>query len=320
LEGAEGYDFFRQPEWLKNPLLAGSYAVYKKETLAGEGTGKLCHIHRPEIIDARGRRVWGDLSIAGDTLCISIPEGWLSEARYPVIVDPVVGTATVGSQTLWDADPGEPWVPLYNEYSIPVNRFLVNETINGACTAYFYCYSDEEPESGGWPVLYSEGGNKPLIRQSVQEPFIDLRVKAGNPSGWRNGVFRSNGSISGGSYIWFGLSTDVYWYARFDYGGSFCCAWREDDPIPPAYPLGNRYTVPNIKLSMYFEYTSAQNHVRTLSQGVTLADRQRIAGGYTRALATAVHVHDYAGKFLNRLRVIRHEAAVFDGAGHWNEE
>jgi hypothetical protein len=74
MEGAEEFDFFRQPDFLKNPLLAGSYVVYKKETLIGEGTGKLCHIHRPEIIDSRGRRCWGDLSIVGNSLCIIIPE------------------------------------------------------------------------------------------------------------------------------------------------------------------------------------------------------------------------------------------------------
>jgi hypothetical protein len=37
LEGAEGFDFFRQPDFIKDPLLAGSYAVYKKETLIGGG-------------------------------------------------------------------------------------------------------------------------------------------------------------------------------------------------------------------------------------------------------------------------------------------
>ena len=88
MDGAENYDFFRQPDFVEDPFLKGSYAVYKKETLVGEGTGKLCHIHRPEIIDARGRRCWGDLSVVGDMLCITIPEKWLGEAKYPVIVDP----------------------------------------------------------------------------------------------------------------------------------------------------------------------------------------------------------------------------------------
>jgi hypothetical protein len=98
MEGAEHYDFFRQPDFVKEPFLKGSYAVYKKETLLGEGTGKLCHIHRPEIIDARGRRCWGDLSIMGNELRITVPERWLSEAKYPVVVDPTIGTSTVGSQ------------------------------------------------------------------------------------------------------------------------------------------------------------------------------------------------------------------------------
>ena len=97
MDGVERFDFFRQPDFVPDPFLKGSYAVYKKETLLGEGTGKLCHIHRPEIIDAKGRRCWGDLSVVGNVLRITIPEWWLSEAVYPVIVDPTIGTTTSGS-------------------------------------------------------------------------------------------------------------------------------------------------------------------------------------------------------------------------------
>ena len=105
LEGAEQFDFFQQPDFVTDPFLKGSYAVYKKETLIGEGTGKLCHIHRPEIIDARGRRCWGGLSIVGNELHITIPEKWLSEAEYPVIVDPTIGSTTVGSQQQFNFNP-----------------------------------------------------------------------------------------------------------------------------------------------------------------------------------------------------------------------
>ena len=101
MEGAENFDFLCQPDFVRDPFLKGSYAVYKRETLLGEGTGKLCHIHRPEIIDARGRRCWGDLSVAGNCLCITVPENWLSEAAYPVVVDPTIGTTTIGAQTHW---------------------------------------------------------------------------------------------------------------------------------------------------------------------------------------------------------------------------
>jgi hypothetical protein len=178
IEGAEYFDFFKQPDFVPDPFLKGSYAVYKKETLLGEGTGKLCHIHRPEIIDARGRRCWGDLSIAGNELHITIPEQWLSEAAYPVIVDPVVGTTTVGSQNRWVQEAGEPPVELMFELSIPVNRFLVPETIQNdcLCTAFVYVNADDW-EAGGRPVIYSDNNNTPLARRSKDEDFINMKEK-----------------------------------------------------------------------------------------------------------------------------------------------
>jgi hypothetical protein len=286
MEGAEKFDFLRQPDFVKVPFLKGSYAVYKKETLVGEGTGKLCHIHRPEIIDSRGRRCWGDLSVIGNELRITIPEAWLCEAKYPVIVDPTIGTTTVGSQYLWDNhDPGEPLVPLMFEGSIPVNRFLVSETINGTCTAYVYT-NDDEDAAGGRPVLYSDSGNTPQIRKSTQEGLLDLRVTGSKPKGWRNTTFLSNGSIASGSYIWLGVFVDFYWFPRFDYGARCYTDWWWDydveTAIPNEYPLYSANYYEDFKLSMYFTYTSAQNYVRTLTQGITLTDNRKLTGTYKR--------------------------------------
>jgi hypothetical protein len=287
MEGTERFDFFRQPDCVKDSFLKGSYAVYKKETLVGQGTGKLCHIHRPEIIDARGRRCWGDLSVTGNRLCITIPESWLSEAEYPVIVDPTIGTSTVGNLSTWEQDPGD-WVPLVNESCIPVNRFLVSETINGLCTAYFYVYSNEESDSAGYPVLYSDNNNTPLSRRSTQESRINLRVTSGNPAGWRSGTMRSNSSIASGSYIWFGLSTEYFWYAKFDYGSRL---YRDDNSgglLPDTYPLYKATYYYDLKPSMYFTYSSAQAYTRTLAQGVTLLDTRNLAGVYQRNVTQTV--------------------------------
>jgi hypothetical protein len=290
MEGAERFDFFRQPDFLKDPLLAGSYAVYKKETLIGEGTGKLCHIHRPLIIDNRGRRVWGELSVTGNELRITIPENFLSEAKYPVIVDPTIGTTTVGSQYLWDHDePEEPLVPLMFEMAIPVNRFLVSQTVQGALTAYVYTNEDYD-EAGGRPVLYSDHNTQPKYRRSSDETFLDLRVTSGNPAGWRSAGFNSGGSMASGSYIWFGVFTENYWFPRFDWGAPcYDCMWYdyEDDPIIfDEYP--DSYLVHTFKLSMYFIYTSAQSYLRTLTQGVTLTDRRKLTGNYTRSATHTV--------------------------------
>ena len=290
MEGAEKFDFFRQPDFLEDPLLAGSYAVYKKDTLLGEGTGKLCHIHRPEIIDARGRRCWGKLAIIGNELQITVPEQFLSEVKYPVIVDPTIGTTTVGSQFKVGGD------VLNFEFKIPVNRFLVSDAINGQCTAYAYVNSDDM-EGGGYGVLYSDNGNSPLTKRSSNEQFFELRVKSGQTAGWRSGVF--NGSnVSAGSYIWFGICTEYFWCPRFDYGAKCYAEWWDDYvSIPSSYPVYNVNWFEDFKLSMYFTYTSAQNYVCTLTQGVNLVDSRKLTGDYKRSMVQTIRVNDSLLRF-----------------------
>ena len=280
LEGAENFDFFRQPDFVPDPFLKGSYAVYKKETLLGEGTGKLCHIHRPEIIDARGRRCWGDISIVGNVMQITIPENWLNAATYPAIVDPVVGTNTIGSQTIWYDPDNEENVQLFFEFMIVANRFQLPDTFNGNGTAYVYAY-----ERDYWgrcqPVLYSDNNNVPLTRRSANEGTFDIAVSATKPASWRSTSIRTNTSLASGSFIWFGFYSE--WFApRFDWGAKCYREWWEQNGLPSTFPVWNANYFLNFKLSMYFEYTNAQNFVRTLTQGVSLADTRNLKAEYKR--------------------------------------
>ena len=283
MEGAESFDFFRQPDFVPDPFLKGSYAVYKKETLIGEGTGKLCHIHRPEIIDARGRRCWGELSIVEDSLCITIPKNWLSEAAYPVIVDPTVGTTTVGSQTKWVtiASNGIEHYCLLG--ALIVNRFLFPESYDGNVTAYLYVY-DKVSMSGCRPVLYSDNNNIPLNKLSSNEGNIDVSVSGTNAAGWRSASFNINTNIQSGSYIWYGISAALF-YPRFDYGAKLY--WYSYDNyaanLPNAFPLFPDGRFYDYKVSMYFDYATAQNYERTLTQGVTLIDSRKLTAEYKRS-------------------------------------
>ena len=295
MEGAEDFGFFRQPDFVEEPFLKGSYAVYKKETLLGEGTGKLCHIHRPQIIDAQGRRCWGDLAVVGDKLCITIPEGWLGEAKYPVIVDPTVGTTTVGSNTHWYWPDHEEYEQLYLEIQLAVNKFLIPEKIDGLCTAYIYT-ALHDGEAGGRGIIYSDNGNKPYAKLSANENFIDLRFVNGNSAGWRSGTF-SGGGINAGSSIWFGVCTEFMWYPRFDFGSLCYSEWWDDyiPDIPDRYPaIWDTY---DFKLSMYFDYSSAQNYVRTLTQGVRLSDSRKQTGNYKRVIAVPAGIKSLLGRF-----------------------
>jgi hypothetical protein len=242
------------------------------------------------------------LSVAGDRLCITIPETWLSEAKYPVIVDPTIGTTTVGSLEKWydpengDTDDEQNWRPLWFEISIAVNRFLVSQAISGACTAYVYINDGSDGDENR-PVIYSDNGNKPLNRLTKEEGRIDSGVTSSKPRGWRTASFKTKDSIPSGSNIWFGVCSS-YWETRFDYGQMiFNEEYDYQDPmvIPDVYPqenLGWYAAHPDIvqqyynyKVSWYFTYTAAQNYTRTLTQGVTLADSRKSAGNYKRALA-----------------------------------
>jgi hypothetical protein len=294
LEGAEQYDFFRQPDFVSNPFLKGSYAVYKKETLIGEGTGKLCHIHRPLVIDGRGRRCWGDLSITGNELRITIPEKWLGKAKYPVVVDPVVGTSTVGSQVT-GPDPNNdeydrPW--LDNEYAL--NKYLVPQNGNGICTAYVYCCNDDT-ESYATPCLYTNVNNKPYMKKSQNEKEIAVWF---NTPTWKSNTFSLDGSISAGDYVWFGIYSS--WFTtRFDYGGECYKGWfpwdtyeeYEGEPTP-YITIGPWDSYCTIKWSWYFDYTAAiitsQNYVRTITQGVELADNRKLTADYKRSALQTV--------------------------------
>jgi len=290
MEGAENFDFFRQPDFVSDPFLKGSYAVYKKETLLGQGTGKLCHIHKPLVIDARGRKCWGDLSIAGNELRITIDENWLSEAKYPVTVDPTVGTTTVGTQNKWVAEEDEYPTELWFELSVPVNRFLIHDSINGLCTAYYY--SDfKDNEGGGRPIFYSDNSNKPHTRRSSGENLIDLNFSGG----WRSGNFYGS-SINAGSYIWFWLFCEYFWWPRFDYGAVCYSSWWADDydKIPNIYPYYQYAENLNFKLSMYFSYSSAQIHVCTLTQGISFTDTKKITADFKRLSAQTTEITDYS--------------------------
>jgi hypothetical protein len=248
IEGAERYDFFRQPDFINDPLLAGSYAVYKKETLIGngrmsEGTGKLCHIHRPEIIDSRGRRCRGDLSISVNRLCITIPETWLSEAKYPVVVDPVIGLSALGAIGPEDMSDGENsyWGfndedGMYLSNHMGVNQFTAPHAISGNCTAHLYVdyypggYHWSTTQDKIWPVIYTHDYTKdrPANIKSNNGGYIsnDVGRSAGLPRGWRSTNITVDGTIQQGKAFWFGFH---FWMAqpRFDYGGRLyrCFAW-----------------------------------------------------------------------------------------------
>ena len=113
LENAQDFDFYLQPPLSGEEILRGghradnvvySYAVYHKTFRNNQyGTGKAFHIYRPLITDAEGNNIWANLEIKDNLMTIEVDPKFLDTAKYPVIVDPDIGTMTTGAtDTPWD--------------------------------------------------------------------------------------------------------------------------------------------------------------------------------------------------------------------------
>jgi len=80
--------------------VVGSYAVYSTTKRNNEyKTGKLFHIYRPLLIDAKGKTSWAILNITKTALTITVNQTFLASATYPVIVDPTFGKTSIGGST-----------------------------------------------------------------------------------------------------------------------------------------------------------------------------------------------------------------------------
>jgi hypothetical protein len=317
IDGAEYFNFYRQPDFVDDPLLKGSYAVYKKETLIGEGTGKLCHIHRPEIIDARGRRCWGTLAVIGNELHITIPEKWLGEAAYPVVVDPVIGTTTIGSHNYFNGNrhtdnSGNVW---YDKISpccmddIILNKVLISENIGTLGT--FYVYKDDDfyasRISRTYPCLYSNINNLPNSRISVNEQEI-IDTYAYEEAGWLQAGISKNFPVNAGDYIWFGVRGRSL-LLRFDYGGilekiNVYYSFTYENILLPDVLDNSYYSqfktdeyMRELKISMYLTYDKAANHfTKTIVDTSMLYDTASKAQTFFRMGIVTARVNDTASK------------------------
>ncbi len=113
----DGLDFFYQPELTEEEKndgayrpenVIGSYAIYKKDAKTIHANivdaekykvGKVMHIYRPKITDAKNNSIWGilNIDINNKTLSVTVDQDWLNRASFPVLIDPTFGYASIGA-------------------------------------------------------------------------------------------------------------------------------------------------------------------------------------------------------------------------------
>lgn len=119
VEGVEDLDFFYQAplneemasstctptdcgDTHRPENVVGSFSVYYRDHVnhiegqTNYATGKAYHIYRPKAADAKGKETWALLNYKTGVLSVEVPQEFLDEATYPIVVDPTFGYTTIG--------------------------------------------------------------------------------------------------------------------------------------------------------------------------------------------------------------------------------
>ncbi|TAH54404.1 MAG: hypothetical protein EWM51_06840 [Treponema sp.] len=286
----DGLEFFRQPteEAARRkgircaPEVFDSYAVYWKERNGRFKTGKFCHIYRPRIRDARGREVWGRLEITGRVMTVTIPEEWLADAAYPVVVDPVIGTQTRGALNTIDWNNEDNPHRFYLELQMGMSKFIASSAIAGICTSYIYSYCSDD--ANGQAVIFSDLANFPGTRLSRNEVIVDLDTTT---EAWIPSTFTLSRTISPGEAFWYGYNAKYGVYTYYDVGGTFRKMWTEGyDDVPETF--SDYGEVWSVIMSAYFSYTSPATYTRTCTGNAGLTGSASRRAGVARISSASV--------------------------------
>lgn len=279
LKGTSDVDFFYQPA-LKNENpdgstweetghgtrrrlanVVGSYAVYSKtfkNYTIGQtnyGTGKICQIYRPLVTDANGKTTWATLDVTNDILTVTVPQDFLDNAVYPVVVDPTFGYTTQGASQ--DN-------PFYNIFVW--NKATSNPASNGTLTSVSMIGQIKIGAPGFAPAVYDEVAGIP--------GNIIAAVNAGGTlvgSGIGTVTTNLSGSVTSGTQYWLGWAlnagqtiNDDFWMQYDSNGGALelyfdASALRgtNSDPWPSNPSSGILTSVTDERASIYATYTAA---------------------------------------------------------------
>lgn len=253
----KGVDFYYQPALTQQEIdegairpenVVGSYAVYASEQktnyVGGKEykTGKVGHIYRPKIYDASGAECWGVLSVDKEAgkLSVEIPQDFLDNAVYPVVIDPTFGYETAGGSTDLTSN------------KIRGSFFTGS---NGTVTSIAAYVNDFMNNSGNWKYgIY-------LKSDSSLNGYTDSTYRDGSVNaGWKNINISSGGTISATDYYlvgWADYTSTINFDTETNKGGY-------NDVTYGTFPNPASFTASNNKYSIYATYTEGGGSTRRI--------------------------------------------------------
>jgi hypothetical protein len=153
--------------------VVGSYAVYHSTKKDNKyKAGKAFHIYRPQMEDADGNTIWGELNITNNTLEVQIPQNFLDSAKYPIqhaagltFGHTAVGAtdSTLGGNTLRGS---YAWTPASNGTLDDIRWYARNTGDNPKVRAILYKNSDNTLIAVGSEEGVATGGSWEILNIS----------------------------------------------------------------------------------------------------------------------------------------------------------
>jgi hypothetical protein len=268
---SKGLDFFYQPELTEQEIIdgcmrpdnvVGSYAVYHS-TKANNNTkgktyftGKFCHIYRPKAIDSEGIETWCDLfiDIEKEIATITIPQKFLDNAAYPIVIDPEFGFHTKGGSVSG----------FVGNYQIGCDFTL---SVDG--TANFLSMWCKRNDATATQIQFGIYSGNTLKGNTGS---VDMPTDATGNWCPNNNVI-SGGSLTAGTLrLCFNHNavSPALWYDSTAINGGYQSKAFGSWSDPASWSTYN-----NLKWSIYCDYTAASagtNYTKTLTDSITVND------------------------------------------------
>lgn len=279
----KGLDFFYQPPLTQEEIdkgairpenVIGSYAVYTSEQktnwIGGKEykAGKVCHIYRPKIIDAKGQETWGvlNIDIVKGIYSVEIPQEFLDKAVYPIRSNDTFGYTTIGGTDGWPSPD-----TLYG-YRFTSPADIAGTTVN-SMSVYIHCTTVSKHSK---QTLHLQS-DKSLLSNGVTAA-VDLL----SDYQWHTGNFSTSPSLSNSTdYILSVIIDDTTYATEFRYDtGTSEYSWREAN----SYSSPTNYSSPvleDTKLSIYCTYTAGGTAALTGTAVPTITETDIVNGGKT---------------------------------------
>lgn len=225
----------------------------------GITTGKIGHLYRMQVTDAKGAKTWADWGISGSLLTLTIDQKFLDKAVYPVIISPVgdfFGWSSYGasSDTI--------------ESQMYGSRFVISADGTGVSITVG---SNPSTTSKTFTCqVYDNGsGDNDVEVNKIANGVTDQHTPAGTGQAWRTATFTVAPTFtSGTSYRLLvvgkgGSGTHVVYY---DAAIAGAYGYRQGSLTYPTFPdPANVSALDEVRVSIYCTYTPSAGNPPTVT-------------------------------------------------------